>query len=136
MIKHLTTLVAGLLMGMGMSLSGMMDPAKVLGFFHFLGGWDPTLALVMVGALSVSVPAFALMRGRSTALLGDPLQFPTRSDIDWRLVSGALLFGVGWGLTGFCPGPAISALASGVTEVFLFCAAMLVGMLVHRWTAG
>ncbi len=119
---------AGLVFGLGLLLSGMADPAKVLGFLDLAGRWDPSLAFVMAGAIALAALAFARVRGRARSLLGEPIQLPTASRIDRRLLVGALLFGVGWGLAGFCPGPAIVALGLGETKAVVFVLAMLGGM--------
>jgi len=124
----LTSLLAGLVFGLGLILSGMSDPAKVLGFLDLAGPWDPSLALVMVGAIAVGLVAFAIARRRGTTLLGLSLKLPTARHIDRRLVGGGLLFGAGWGLAGFCPGPALVAFGMGELKAVVFVAAMLVGM--------
>ncbi len=123
-----TSLLAGLVFGLGLILSGMASPAKVLGFLDLAGAWDPSLALVMVGAIAVGLVAFAVARRRGTTLLDMPLRLPTASAIDRRLLSGSLLFGAGWGLAGFCPGPALVALGMGELKAVVFVAAMLAGM--------
>ncbi len=120
--------IVGLLFGWGLLVSGMTDPGKVLGFLDLAGAWDPSLAFVMGGAIAVGVLAFALARRRTRSFLGAPLQLPQASDIDRRLVTGGLLFGAGWGLAGFCPGPALVAMAAGGGQALLFVAAMLAGM--------
>ena len=120
--------VAGLVFGLGLLLSGMADPAKVLGFLDLAGAWDPSLAFVMAGAIAVGALAFALARRRTKALLGDAMQLPTATAIDRRLVAGSLMFGAGWGLAGFCPGPALVALGLGAPQAVIFVAAMLAGM--------
>ena len=119
---------AGLVFGLGLLLSGMADPAKVLGFLDLAGRWDPSLAFVMLGAIALAALAFARVRGRASSLLGDPMSLPTASRIDRRLLVGALLFGAGWGLAGFCPGPAVVALGMGATKAVVFVLAMLAGM--------
>ncbi|MCE4555352.1 DUF6691 family protein [Roseateles cellulosilyticus] len=124
----LTALLAGLVFGLGLILSGMASPAKVMGFLDLAGAWDPSLALVMVGAIAIGLVAFALARRRKATLLGATLQLPTATAIDRRLVVGSLLFGVGWGLAGFCPGPALVALGMGELKAVVFVAAMLAGM--------
>lgn len=123
-----TSLLAGLVFGLGLILSGMASPAKVLGFLDLAGAWDPSLALVMAGAIAVGLPAFAVARRRDATLLGLPLRLPTASAIDRRLLGGSLLFGAGWGLAGFCPGPALVALGMGELKAVVFVAAMLAGM--------
>jgi uncharacterized membrane protein YedE/YeeE len=128
MIKTLLALVAGLVFGVGLIVSGMADPAKVLGFLDLAGAWDPSLALVMAGAIAVGALAFGLAGKRGTTLLGEPLRLPSTRSIDARLVGGSLLFGIGWGIAGFCPGPALVALGMGQTKAVLFVAAMLAGM--------
>ena len=124
----LTSLLAGLVFGFGLILSGMANPAKVLGFLDLTGRWDPSLALVMGGAVAVASGAFFLARRRSVSLLGAALKLPTATHIDRRLVGGGLLFGVGWGIAGFCPGPALVALGMGEGKAVVFVLAMLAGM--------
>lgn len=124
--------LVGLLFGMGLLLSGMTDPAKVQGFLDLAGSWDPSLAFVMGGAIMVGFFAFALARKRTTTLLGGALHWPTARDIDTPLVAGSLIFGAGWGLAGFCPGPGIVSMATGEPKAVAFVAAMLVGMLVFE----
>ena len=119
---------AGLVFGLGLILSGMTDPAKVLAFLDLAGAWDPSLALVMGGAIAVGLTGFAVARKRSVSLLGSAMKLPTARQIDRRLVAGSLMFGAGWGLAGFCPGPALVAMAMGHPEALLFVAAMLAGM--------
>ncbi|MFT3814688.1 MAG: YeeE/YedE family protein [Acidovorax sp.] len=120
--------LSGLVFGLGLIVSGMANPAKVLGFLDLGGAWDPSLALVMAGAVAVGLAAFALARRRARSLLGAPMQLPTARAIDRRLVAGSLVFGVGWGLAGFCPGPALVALGMGEAKALVFVAAMLAGM--------
>jgi uncharacterized membrane protein YedE/YeeE len=129
----LVTLVSGTLFGLGLAISGMVNPAKVIGFLDIAGDWDPTLAFVMGGALLVTIPAFRLILKRERPVLVDDFELPTKKDLDARLVGGSALFGVGWGLSGFCPGPAVTALATGLMPVFAFVAAMIVGMAVYKW---
>jgi hypothetical protein len=121
-------LVAGLIFGLGLLVSGMANPAKVLGFLDLAGTWDPSLALVMCGAIAVAFVAFALARKRMRSLLGLPMQLPTARGIDRRLVGGSLTFGVGWGIAGICPGPAIVLVGTGVAPGLIFVGAMLAGM--------
>ena len=129
----LASFVAGSLFGLGLTVSRMIDPVKVLGFLDVTGDWDPSLALVMAGALTVMTVAYRLVARRAAPLFADSFHLPTRRDIDGRIVGGAVLFGVGWGLVGLCPGPAISGLALGRYEVALFVPAMLAGMAVQRY---
>lgn len=131
----LFALIAGLVFGLGLILSGMGDPAKVQNFLDVLGTWDPSLALVMGGAIAVGLVAFTWAKKRKTSLLGEAMQLPTATVIDAKLLTGAAMFGVGWGLAGFCPGPAVMNLVSGHAEVLLFVAAMLVGMWLQHWWA-
>jgi uncharacterized membrane protein YedE/YeeE len=123
---------AGLAFGVGLIVSQMANPAKVLGFLDLAGRWDPSLAFVMGGAIAVAVVGFALAGRRPTTLLGTPSLLPTTRVIDERLIGGALLFGVGWGLAGFCPGPAFVALGAGHAKALVFVAAMIAGMLVFE----
>ena len=127
--------LAGLLFGVGLLLSGMADPGKVVGFLDLAGAWDPSLLLVMGGAVAVGLVAFALARRRTTAFLGGAMQLPSATDIDARLVTGNLVFGVGWGLAGFCPGPALVALGAGHLEAVVFTLAMVAGMGAHALTS-
>jgi len=127
-MKLFTTWIAGLIFGLGLVLSGMSNPTKVLGFLDLAGAWDPSLALVMGGAIAVGSIGFALAVRRTRSWLGDPMQLPTASRIDRRLVLGSVAFGAGWGLAGFCPGPALVAAAQGYWQALLFVAAMLAGM--------
>jgi len=124
----LTSLLAGLVFGLGLILSGMANPAKVLGFLDLAGPWDPSLALVMVGAISVGVVAFTAAKRRTASLLGLDLKLPTARHVDRRLVGGSVLFGIGWGVAGFCPGPAFVALGMGEAKAAVFVASMLLGM--------
>lgn len=128
-----TSLLSGLVFGLGLIVSGMANPAKVLGFLDLAGVWDPSLAFVMAGAIAVAAVAFALARRRSHSLLGAPMQLPSARRIDRRLVIGSLLFGVGWGVAGFCPGPALVGLGMGADKALVFVAAMLAGMGLFEW---
>ena len=127
-IVRLSEFIVGLLFGCGLLLSGMTDPGKVLGFLDLAGSWDPSLALVMGGAIAVGFFAFALAKRRTTSFFGGALHLPTSKDIDKRLVIGGLLFGAGWGLAGFCPGPGIVSMAAGQPKALMFVLAMLLGM--------
>lgn len=123
---------AGLLFGLGLILSGMADPARVLGFLDLAGTWNPSLALVMAGAIGVGLIAFRAGSRRERSWLGLPMQLPTATRIDRRLLTGSALFGIGWGLAGICPGPALVLLGEGNGQGALFVLAMLAGMLAHR----
>ena len=125
---NLATLLAGLVFGLGLIVSGMANPAKVLGFLDLAGAWDPSLAFVMGGAVGVGLVAFFVARRRTVSLLGAPMKLPAARGIDRRLVGGSLLFGIGWGVAGFCPGPALVALGMGNVKALVFVGAMLVGM--------
>jgi uncharacterized protein len=131
--RTFVALLAGTLFGLGLAVSGMMNPAKIIGFLDVAGEWDPTLAFVMGGALLVTIPAFRLILNRPRPILADGFALPTKSALDRRLLGGAALFGVGWGLSGFCPGPAVAALVTGLAPVFAFVAAMIAGMAVYTW---
>ena len=122
--------IVGLIFGLGLLVSGMANPHKVLGFLDLAGPWDPSLALVMGGAVAVGLVGFALASKRQRSLLGEPMQLPTRKDIDAPLVIGAALFGIGWGLAGYCPGPALIGITAGMTSAIIFSAAMLAGMVL------
>jgi uncharacterized membrane protein YedE/YeeE len=129
---QLFALLSGLVFGIGLCLSGMTDPGKVLGFLDLAGEWDPSLVLVMGGAVAIGAVAFALAGRRArTWVFGDRFELPTRRDIDARLVAGSLTFGIGWGLAGICPGPAIALLGLGRPEALVFVVAMLAGMLLY-----
>ena len=121
-------LLAGVLFGAGLLISGMTRPQKVIGFLDLFGAWDASLMFVMVGAIAVHFVAYRLIRGRSAPLLAPKFSLPTRRDVDLRLIAGAALFGVGWGLGGYCPGPAVTSLATSTTAVLVFVGAMLLGM--------
>ena len=123
-----TSLLAGLVFGLGLIVSGMADPAKVLGFLDLGGAWDPSLAFVMAGAIAVGALAFAVARKRTVSFLGAAMKLPTSRDIDRRLVIGSVVFGIGWGVAGFCPGPGLVALGMGEAKALIFVVAMLVGM--------
>jgi uncharacterized membrane protein YedE/YeeE len=134
-LQRLTEFLVGLLFGLGLILAGMTDPGKVIGFLDLAGAWDPSLAFVMGGAIAVGLFAFTFARSRSRAFLGTAMQLPTRRDIDGPLVIGSLVFGVGWGLAGFCPGPAVVAAGAGHAQAWVFVIAMLAGMAVHELSA-
>ena len=135
MRHRIVEFLVGLLFGLGLILAGMTDPGKVQGFLDLAGAWDPSLACVMGGAILVGIGAFAVARRRTTAFLGGAMHLSGRRGIDRRLVIGSLVFGVGWGLAGFCPGPALVALGAGHWQALLFTLAMLAGMAVHELSA-
>ncbi len=130
-MSMLIAIVSGLLFGIGLLASGMTDPAKVKGFLDLFGAWDPSLALVMGGAIAIGLIGFTLAGKRTTSWSGGPIDLPTSKVVDLRLVLGGILFGVGWGLAGFCPGPGIVAASSGSLAAGLFVVAMLAGMTIH-----
>ena len=125
----------GLTFGLGLLLSGMSDPAKVLNFLDFAGNWDPSLALVMAGAITVTAIGYRLVLRQSQPLFGETFHLPNQQELDLRIVSGPAIFGLGWGLAGFCPGPALTALGFGSSAAMIFVAAMAAGMLLARWLA-
>lgn len=128
-LQSLVSLIAGILFGAGLVVGGMTDPGKVIGFLDLAGRWDPSLAFVMGAALFVTLPVFQfIVRGRARPVLGSRFYLPTRTDLDPQLLIGSTLFGIGWGIAGLCPGPAIANLASGAPEVLAFVAAMIAGM--------
>lgn len=127
-----TAFIVGLVFGIGLIVAGMTNPAKVRGFLDLAGMWDPSLAFVMGGAILVGLAAFRLAGKRERALLGDVMRLPTSTRIDRRLVLGGLAFGAGWGLAGFCPGPALASLATGGAKVLIFTGAMVAGMIVFE----
>lgn len=137
MSKILSALIAGLLFGLGLLLSGMSNPAKVLGFLDVTGRWDPSLALVMGGAIGIAFFAFRRAERQSHSLLGEPMQLPDKSRLTARLVLGSVLFGIGWGLAGICPGPALVLTGMALPAGAWFVLAMLTGMwlarLLSRW---
>jgi len=132
----LASFASGLVFALGLGLSGMTRPIKVIGFLDFFGAWDASLGFVMLGAIAVYFVAYRGCRVLSSPLLATGFALPERRDLDARLILGSALFGVGWGLGGFCPGPAITSLASGAFPVIVFVAAMGLGMYVHSWFTG
>ncbi|RVD76730.1 DUF6691 family protein [Pseudomonas koreensis] len=125
---RLNAFVAGLLFGLGLLLAGMANPTKVLAFLDVAGAWDPSLALVMVGAIAIAFGPLTWARRQRQSLLGNPMQIPTKRELDRRLIGGSLLFGVGWGIAGICPGPAVTVLLTGHWQAIVFVLAMLAGM--------
>ena len=132
-MKNLVTLLSGLLFGFGLLLSGMANPAKVQNFLDLFGTWDPSLAFVMGGAIAVTMPGFWLVTRRSTPLFNTVFHLPTRTDFDMRLIAGSAIFGIGWGLGGFCPGPAVTALPLAAEGTLTFVATMLTGMAASKY---
>lgn len=128
MMRPLSSFISGLLFGLGLILSGMTDPRNIIGFLDVTGGWNPQLALVMLGAVSVTYFAFRYVGRRERSWLGEPIDLPRSRAINRRLLTGAVLFGIGWGLVGYCPGPALASLATLDQAPLLFVLAMLVGM--------
>jgi uncharacterized membrane protein YedE/YeeE len=129
-MRKLLAFLAGVIFGIGLLTAGMASPAKVLGFLDLAGAWDPSLALVMAAAIGVAFLPFSWARSQRCSLLGAPMQLPGKRELDRRLIGGSLLFGIGWGIAGICPGPAVAILLTGRWQVLLFVAAMLVGMAV------
>ncbi|HEU4852199.1 MAG TPA: DUF6691 family protein [Telluria sp.] len=127
-----SALIVGLVFGIGLILSGMTDPSKVIGFLDLAGPWDPSLGFVMGGAILVGLVAFRVAARRDKSLLGFPMRLPTASQIDRRLVLGGFAFGAGWGLAGYCPGPALASMASGGSKPLIFVAAMVAGMAIFE----
>jgi len=132
-MKNLVTLLSGLMFGLGLLLSGMANPAKVQNFLDLFGTWDPSLAFVMGGAIAVTMPGFWLVTRRTKPFFNDVFHLPTRTDFDARLITGAAIFGVGWGLGGFCPGPAMTALPLAAEGTLIFVATMLTGMAASKY---
>ncbi len=130
-MNAIAAFASGLVFGLGLILSGMTDPGKVIGFLDLGGNWDPSLALVMGGAIAVGLVAFTFAKRRTVNLLGGAMHLPRASHIDRRLVLGSLAFGVGWGLAGYCPGPALVSLGAGQEQAGVFTVAMLAGILIY-----
>jgi len=131
-MNRISEFLVGWVFGMGLLISGMTDPGKVQGFLDLFGAWDPSLAFVMGGGVIVGLVGFTLAKRRTSSFLGSAMHWPTAQDIDRRLVLGSLTFGAGWGLAGFCPGPAIVSLGAGESKAALFVVAMMAGMLVYE----
>ena len=131
-LEALVSFASGLLFSMGLAIAGMTQPAKVVGFLDFAGNWDPSLAFVMMGAIAVYFVANRLVQGRAAPLVGSVFHLPTRRDIEPKLVGGAGLFGIGWGLAGYCPGPGLSSLGTGSQSALVFVASMAAGMVLFE----
>ena len=134
-MRILSTLIAGLIFGTGLILSGMVNPLKVQNFLDFFSSWDPSLAFVMGGAILVAMPGFWIVQKRKAPFFSDVFHLPTRTDFDFRLLAGAAIFGVGWGLGGFCPGPALTSLPLVAKGTLIFVPAMLIGMVAAKLTS-
>ncbi len=133
MLKNIIGLLAGLLFGFGLLISGMTDPVKVQGFLDVFGAWDISLALVMGGGLMVAIVGVQLARRQQTSWIGTSIDMPTKTIINKKLLIGAMLFGSGWGLVGICPGPGIVLLGTGQWQAYIFIPAMIMGMLIYQW---
>ena len=133
MLKNIRGLLAGLLFGFGLLISGMTDPVKVQGFLDVFGAWDISLALVMGGGLVVAIVGVQVAQRQQTSWIGTLIEMPTKTTINKKLLIGAMLFGIGWGLVGICPGPGIVLLGTGQWQAYVFIPAMIVGMLVYQW---
>lgn len=133
MLKNIIGLLAGLLFGIGLLISGMTDPTKVQGFLDVFGAWDISLALVMGGGLIVAVVGVQLAKRQQTSWIGTLIELPSKTTINKKLLIGAMLFGIGWGLVGICPGPGIVLLGTGQWQAYVFIPAMIVGMLIYQW---
>lgn len=133
MFKIVAEFFAGLLFGVGLMISGMTDPGKVIGFLDITGLWDPSLAFVMGGAVLVGLIGFGFAKKRALSYCGQAMHWPQQDDIDKKLILGSLIFGAGWGLSGFCPGPALVNFAAGQSQAIWFVLAMLAGMGIHKW---
>jgi len=132
-MKNILTFISGLIFGVGLILSGMTNPAKVIGFLDLFGSWDPSLMFVMFGAIPISFIGFRIIENKQATLLEEPVHLPGKNHINSELIIGSLLFGSGWALAGFCPGPALVALGSGNSKAIIFVIAMLAGMLLHDY---
>lgn len=133
MLKNIIGLLTGLLFGLGLLISGMTNPAKVLGFLDIFGAWDISLALVMGGGLAVAIAGVQLAKRQKKSWIGTTIDMPTKTTINKKLLIGAMLFGMGWGLVGICPGPGIVLLGTGVWQAYVFVPAMVMGMLIYQW---
>ena len=133
MLKNIIGLLTGLLFGFGLLISGMTDPVKVQGFLDIFGAWDISLALVMGGGLLVAIVGVQMAKWQQTSWIGTKIELPSKTTINKKLLNGAMLFGIGWGLVGICPGPGIVLLGTGQWQAYVFIPAMIVGMLIFQW---
>lgn len=131
-IVKIMAFISGLMFGIGLLISGMANPSKILGFLDLAGKWDPSLALVMLGAIIIGLPAFYLAKRKRVAFCGEAINLPTANNIDKKLILGSFAFGIGWGLVGFCPGPALVALGTGSIKAIVFTLAMIAGMFIFE----
>ena len=130
-MKNVTTFTSGLLFGLGLITSGMTDPSKVLGFLDITGLWNPSLIFVMIGGITISFFGFRYAKNLSKTIFNDEIHLPGTTNVTKELVVGGVIFGAGWSIAGFCPGPALVALGAGYNEAFIFVLAMIFGMLIH-----
>lgn len=130
-MKNIMTLLSGIVFGLGLIISGMTNPAKVIGFLDIAGVWDPSLMFVMIGGIAVAFIGFKFVQDKTQTMFDEPIHLPGTTHISKELVIGSLLFGAGWALAGFCPGPALVAMGAGYKEAFIFVMAMIVGMTIH-----
>lgn len=133
MLKNIIGLLVGLLFGFGLLISGMTDPVKVQGFLDVFGAWDISLALVMGGGLMIAIVGVQLAKRQGNSWIGTLIEMPTKTKINKKLLIGAMLFGIGWGLVGICPGPGIVLLGTGQWQAYIFVPAMIIGMLMYQW---
>lgn len=136
MRNNLVALMMGFVFGIGLCISGMADPSKVLAFLDVTGRWDPSLAFVMAGGLLVAGISFSRINAMTKPVCCDKFYVPTATKIDGKLIVGSALFGIGWGLAGFCPGPAVTGLAFGISKIYVFFGALVCGMIIHEWVMG
>ncbi len=132
MKNNISSLIIGLIFALGLGISGMTNPERIIGFLDIFGDWNPSLVFVMIGALAVHAPLYRMIRKTQSPVFAKKFQVPSRSDISFQLILGSILFGLGWGLVGYCPAPAITAIASLSPEPILFVGAMIMGMLIYR----
>lgn len=130
-MKNIMTLLSGIVFGLGLIISGMTNPAKVIGFLDIAGAWDPSLMFVMIGGIAVAFVGFKFVQDKTQTMFDEPIHLPGTTHISKELVIGSLLFGAGWALAGFCPGPALVTMGAGYKEAFIFVMAMIVGMTIH-----